>query len=127
VYDIYLPKNRNSETKIVILIHGGSWFEGDKVDMNGFKDFIQQNFSNMAVINMNYLLATNTINPHPMQVNGITVLVNQLKTKKKEFAIGEELSFIGVSARTHLSLLWSYAYDTKNRLIGCAVLLDRPI
>jgi acetyl esterase/lipase len=116
VYDIYLPKNRNSDTKIVILIHGGGWFEGDKVDMNGFKDFIRQNFPDMAVINMNYRLATNTLNPHPMQVNDISALVHQLKTKKKEYVIGEELSFIGVSAGGHLSLLWSYAYDTKNQV-----------
>ena len=83
IYDIYLPKNRNSDTKIVILVHGGGWWEGDKVDMNGFKDFIQQNFPTMAVVNINYRLATNN-NPHPMQVNDITTAINQLKTKKEE-------------------------------------------
>lgn len=116
VYDIYLPKNRNLETKVVILVHGGGWVEGDKVDMNGFKDFIQQNFPKMAVVNINYRLATNTTNPHPMQINDITAIVNQLKAKKNEYNIGEELSFIGVSAGAHLSLLWSYAYDTNDKV-----------
>lgn len=115
VYDIYLPKNRDANTKIVVLVHGGGWWEGDKVDMNGFKDFIQQNFPTMAVVNINYRLATNN-NPHPLQVNDITAVINQLKAKKNEYNIGEELSFIGTSAGAHLSMLWSYAYDTNNKV-----------
>jgi len=116
VYDIYLPKDRNSNTKVVLLVHGGGWFEGDKVEMNGFKDFIQQNFPNMAVVNLNYRLVTGNENPHPMQVHDITAVVDHLKSKKQEYILGEELSFIGVSAGGHLSLLWSYAFDTAHQV-----------
>ena len=33
VFDIYLPENRTNNTKILILIHGGSWISGDKLDI----------------------------------------------------------------------------------------------
>ena len=34
VYDLYLPEGREaSRTKVVVLIHGGGWTSGDKVDM----------------------------------------------------------------------------------------------
>ena len=42
VFDIYLPENRTHTTKILILIHGGSWISGDKMDMNAIKVFVTQ-------------------------------------------------------------------------------------
>lgn len=33
--DIYLPANRSvTSTKVLILIHGGGWTQGDKIDFN---------------------------------------------------------------------------------------------
>jgi len=115
VFDLYLPANRTANTKVMILIHGGGWTSGDKVEMNDFKNFILQNIPDIAVVNMNYRLADYTTQAYPMQINDITSVVNYLKTKQNEYVISNELGFIGVSAGAHLSMLWSYAFDTDNQ------------
>ena len=42
IFDIYLPKDRTLDTKVMLLIHGGGWTSGDKADMNGFYDFYKK-------------------------------------------------------------------------------------
>ncbi|MDX1362618.1 alpha/beta hydrolase [Arenibacter latericius] len=115
-YDIYLPKNRTMDTKVLILIHGGGWNAGDKSEMDPFKDFIREQLPEIAVVNMNYRLADINNPPYPMQINDIDMIVNQLRDKVKEFQISTDIGFIGASAGAHLSLLWSYAHDTKKQV-----------
>ncbi len=112
-FDIYLPANRNkTDTPVLILIHGGGWTSGDKGDMNGFMDLLRAELPDVAIVNMNYRLANHTTPVHPTQVNDISSLVALLGDRRSEYHISDRLGFIGVSAGAHLSLLWSYAYDT---------------
>ena len=121
-YDIYLPANRSEATKILVLVHGGGWTSGDKADMDGFKDFLRQQLPDIAVVNMNYRLADDDNSPYPMQTDDIGSVIENLKNKTGEFQIGTELGFVGVSAGGHLSLLWSYAFDTdQNVKMVCSV------
>jgi acetyl esterase/lipase len=115
-YDIYLPANRTENTKIMILVHGGGWSAGDKSEMNDFKNFVREQHPNLGVVNINYRLADENNKPYPMQIDDITMVINQLKDTKDTYVIGEEFGFIGVSAGAHLSLLWSYAFDTENNI-----------
>ena len=115
VFDLYLPQNRSLETKTLILIHGGGWTSGDKADMNGFKEFIIEQIPNYAVVNMNYKLADENNQPYPMQINAITSVVNYLRNNQSTYVISDDIGFVGVSAGAHLSLLWSYAFDTENQ------------
>lgn len=129
-YDIYLPKNRTSETKVLILVHGGGWNAGEKSEMNAFKDFIREQLPDIAVVNMNYRLADENNPPYPMQINDIGQLVQELNDRTQEFQISKEIGFIGSSAGAHLSLLWSYAHDIKKQvnmvcsIVGPTNLLD---
>lgn len=116
VFDAYLPKDRSSATKVMILIHGGGWNSGDKSRMNDFKNYIRQEFPNLAVINMNYRLATEANPPLPMQMDDITAVVAELKENEADYQVGTELGFMGSSAGAHLSLLWSYHYDTSKQV-----------
>jgi len=116
VYDIYLPAERTSTTKTMILIHGGGWSSGSKVDMNAFRDILREQFPEVAVVNMNYRLAGPNLSPYPMQVDDITSLVDELREKRKEYTIGEDIGFIGASAGGHLALLWSYGYDSRKQV-----------
>jgi len=100
----------------MILVHGGGWKEGDKTDMNAFRDFIREQLPNIVVVNMNYRLADENNPPHPMQIDDISSVVNDLKTRQTEYQIGTNLGFMGVSAGGHLSLLWAYEYDTDNQV-----------
>jgi acetyl esterase/lipase len=114
VFDIYLPANRTINTKVMILVHGGGWTSGDKSDMNDFKDIMLQDLPNIAIVNINYRLADTDNQPYPMQIDDITTIVNMLKTNQTDYVISNDIGFLGTSAGAHLSMLWSYAFDTNN-------------
>ncbi|MBP0902566.1 alpha/beta hydrolase fold domain-containing protein [Mariniflexile gromovii] len=116
IFDLYLPANRTANTKTLILVHGGGWSSGDKVDMDPIKDLIRQDLPNLAIVNINYRLADANNNPYPMQIDDITTIINYLKTNKIKYTISDNFGFIGTSAGGHLALLWSYAFDTQNNI-----------
>ena len=116
VFDIYLPENRDLNTKVMILVHGGGWTSGDKSEMNSIKDLYLQNLPNIAIVNINYRLSTQNNPPYPMQIDDITAIINYLKANKNEYVISENFGFLGVSAGGHLALLWSYAFDSNNNV-----------
>lgn len=116
VFDIYLPENRTTSTKILILIHGGSWISGDKSDMSSIKTFISALHPNIGIVNMNYTLAGINNPPVPMQTEDISMVVDYLSMNKSSLIVSDDIGFIGLSAGAHLSLLWSYAYDTNNQV-----------
>ena len=116
VFDIYLPENRTTSTKILILIHGGSWISGDKLDMNSIKAFISALHPNVGIVNMNYTLAGINNPPVPMQTEDISKVVDYISMNKSSLIVSDDIGFIGVSAGAHLSLLWSYAYDNNDQV-----------
>ncbi|MDG5491251.1 alpha/beta hydrolase [Psychroserpens sp. SPM9] len=116
VFDIYLPANRTLNTKVMILVHGGGWTSGDKSDMNPVKDLIQQDLPNLAIVNINYRLADENNQPYPMQIDDITTIIDFLNTHQNEYVISNSIGFIGTSAGAHLSMLWSYAFDTNSNV-----------
>jgi len=114
VFDLYLPANRTSNTKVMVLVHGGSWIGGDKTDMNDIKDIVRQELPTVAIANLNYRLADETNLPIPMQTDDISSVISALKSNQANYTISDDYGFIGVSAGGHLSLLWSYLNDTQN-------------
>ncbi len=116
IYDIYLPKDRTLNTKVIILIHGGGWKAGDKSDIKGFMDFIRQELPDIAVINMNYRLADQNNPPLPMQIDDISTVIANLKNNQNKYQIGTDIGFMGISAGAHLSLLWSYEFDLDSQV-----------
>ncbi|WP_298903091.1 alpha/beta hydrolase [uncultured Psychroserpens sp.] len=114
VFDLYLPANRTLNTKVMILVHGGGWTSGDKEDMNPLKDLMLQDLPNIAIVNINYRLADENNAPYPMQIEDITTIVNMLKTNQNDYVISDDIGFLGTSAGAHLSMLWSYAFDTNS-------------
>lgn len=116
IYDIYLPEDRSPDTKTMILVHGGGWTSGDKKDMAEFMKFLNEELSDIAMVNMNYRLANADHLPYPMQIDDITALVKALGDKQKEYQISKKIGFLGVSAGGHLALLWSYANDKEDQV-----------
>jgi acetyl esterase/lipase len=43
-YDIYLPKNRSLNTRVMLLIHGGGWTSGDKMICSDFTNSLRPKF-----------------------------------------------------------------------------------
>ena len=117
VYDLYLPKGRNTtKTKVILLIHGGGWTSGDKDDMQGFVTFLQLMRPDYAIANVNYVLANEQNYAFPNQFLDIKSIIQQLTSEKNNLKINPEFGLIGVSAGGHLALMYDYAYDINNQV-----------
>src|SRR5688572_25872652 len=63
VMDIYLPAGRSTtNTKVMILIHGGAWTSGDKSDFTIYVDSLKKRLPAYAVFNINYRLSNGGAN-----------------------------------------------------------------
>lgn len=117
VYDLYLPAGRTSnKTKVLVLVHGGGWIEGDKADMTAFIGLIQSNLPNHAIVNMNYVLATATIPAFPNQFLDVDAVINKITEEKELLQVNPEFGLIGTSAGGHISLMYDYVYDTDDQV-----------
>jgi len=110
--DIYLPEGRNENTKVVVLLHGGSWVEGDKSDLSYLIPVIQLQFPDYAIVNVGYRLATLNSPAFPKQIDDIRSVIQHLESNN--YHISDDYAFIGFSAGAHLSMLYGYAYDTNH-------------
>jgi len=110
--DIYLPEGRDENTKVIVLLHGGSWVAGTKEDMNFFIPTIQNEFPDHAIVNISYRLANATSPAFPKQIVDIELVMDHLETG--DYHISDDYAFIGVSAGAHLSMLYAYQFDEEH-------------
>jgi acetyl esterase/lipase len=114
--DVYLPKNRNANTRIIVSVHGGGWFSGDKSEgKDGAIYFQQQGY---VFISINYRLTrTPENNIHPAQIQDIGKALDFISSKNKEWSLSDNrIILFGGSAGAHLSLLYSYKYDDDKKI-----------
>jgi acetyl esterase/lipase len=111
--DIYLPEHRNTSTTIsIIVIHGGSWSNGDKSDLNPYVSQLQAKLPGYAIFNVNYRLASrNGGNRFPAQEDDIKAAVEFIYSKRKEYNISDRIVYLGASAGGHLALLQAYKHN----------------
>lgn len=115
VYDLYLPEGRlTTKTKVVILVHGGGWIEGDKADMDEFITLVQNNHPDHAIVNMNYKLANFMQPAFPSQFLDVQLVIDHLIENAADYQIKPEFGLIGASAGAHISLMYDYVYDTDD-------------
>lgn len=115
--DIYLPPNRSTtDTKVLVMIHGGGWSGGDKADFNSFIDTVKQRLPNYAIFNLNYRLAGNANNFFPTQENDIKSAVEFIYSKRADYFISDKFALLGASAGAHLALLQGYKYTSPVRV-----------
>lgn len=109
--DIYLPAMRNSQTPVVVVIHGGGWSAGDKSDFTPFITELRRRMPNYAFANLNYRLATKTSNYFPTQENDIVAAMKFLKDKAPSYVVSRDFIIIGISAGAHLGMLQAYKHQ----------------
>jgi acetyl esterase/lipase len=112
--DIYLPAGRSDTTKILIMVHGGTWISGDKSEMTPFVKILQQRLPGYAIVNINYRLATTVTNHFPTQENDMKAVVDFLVVKGGEYRISQKFVLLGASAGAHMSLLQAYKYNSPS-------------
>jgi acetyl esterase/lipase len=116
IMDIYLPAGRTADTtKVLLLIHGGGWIQGDKTDydISGFRSL----FPTYAIFNVNYRLGNETtmMNPFPAQELDIKAAVQFIYDNRATYSISDNWCYLGGSAGGHLALLQAYKYTTPIR------------
>ena len=110
--DIYLPATRSTtDTKVMIMIHGGGWNTGDKADFNEYVDSLKKREPSYAIFNLNYRLA-NPSDLFPAQELDIKAAVEFIYNKRQEYKISDKFVLVGASAGAHLALLQGYKYAT---------------
>ncbi len=115
--DIYLPAGRTDTTKLIVLIHGGAWMEGDKADFASYVPVLKQRLPGYAIINMNYRLASlPSTNAFPTQENDVKSAINFIYNKRSEFHISDKFVLLGASAGGHLALLHAYKYQSPIKI-----------
>ncbi len=107
--DVYLPAGRSTTTtKLIILIHGGAWNQGDKSDFATYIDTLKKRLPEYAIININYRLATGSANFFPTQENDVKAAIDTIYNRKTQYAISDKFVLLGASAGGHLALLQAY-------------------
>lgn len=107
--DVYLPNQRDSNTCMVMLIHGGAWVAGNKTDWTNdiITRFLQWGY---AVSAINYRYADGNFH-HQMQ--DVQMAVNYINDHTTDWKINKnKFAFVGGSAGGHLSLLFAHAFDS---------------
>ena len=115
--DIYLPAGRSqASTRVLVIIHGGGWFQGNKSDMEQFANKFQSQLKNYAIVNMNYRLVTFSPVRYmlPTQTDDIQSVISYMAENASEFGIKPEFVLLGLSAGGHLAMLYSYKFGSRN-------------
>jgi acetyl esterase/lipase len=112
--DVYLPANRSTTaTKVLVVIHGGGWVSGDKVDMDIFVNILRTRLPDYAIFNINYRLAAlPNINPFPTQENDTKAAIDFIYNNRATYKISDKFALLGASAGGHLALLHAYKNTT---------------
>jgi acetyl esterase/lipase len=110
--DLYLPFARTLATPVMVMIHGGAWSTGDKIDLNVYVDTLKKRLPGYAIININYRLAVNTTTAFPTQENDVKAAIDYIYSKRTAYQISDKFVLLGVSAGSHLALLQAYKNNT---------------
>ena len=111
--DIYLPAGRSvTSTKVIVMIHGGGWIQGDKSDFTVMVDTLKKRLPGYAIFNINYRLAAYPSNIFPTQELDVKAAIEFIYGNRNTYLIGDKFVLLGASAGGHLSLLHAYKYTS---------------
>lgn len=114
--DVYLPANRDANTPLVMLIHGGGWTAGNKSDFNGVQQALLD--SGIASVSINYRYVSTTVH-YQQLMEDVRKALQHCVDKAGAWSIrNTKIIMAGASAGAHMSLLYGYGFDTENRVSG---------
>jgi acetyl esterase/lipase len=119
VYDIYLPANRGENTPVIMMIHGGAWKEGKKEDFNYYMNLIKSAWSDVAIVNINYRLASNADNIHHDQIiSDLDDALSHVSSNGENYQISNNSCIFGASAGGQLAMIYAYKYNSDIKCVG---------
>lgn len=114
--DIYLPKDRQDLSPIIIWIHGGAWLEGSKDILIGQKRcgaiFDEALDRGYAIVSIGYRLSSESI--FPAQIYDVKAAIRWIKAHAQEYNLNpNKIALLGGSAGGHLAALAGTSGDVK--------------
>ena len=113
--DVYIPAGVRDTMGLIVLVHGGSWYQRDKSDFAPWFDY-ERGLARYAVININYRLDTPTAPPVPQQTDDIASAIDALNSKYNFPA--NRIILFGLSSGSHISSLYAYRYANPQHIKG---------
>ncbi len=100
--DLYAPKGLQRPVPVVVCIHGGGWFAGNKEQFGNFaRYYAQQGF---VAVSVQYRLAPG--DRYPAQIEDVKCAIRWLRANAEKYHVdGDKLAVVGASAGGHLALL----------------------
>jgi acetyl esterase/lipase len=122
-YDIHVPAKRSlTKTKVVIILHGGSWKELDKGFMKNYVSEIKTKGDNWVIVNANYRLTFQNGIKYDQQIEDLNTLVTKILSLRQQYNFSDKVYFIGASAGGHLALAYSMTVDKSKYVKGVSVI-----
>lgn len=119
--DLYLPKNYSPKTAVIIMVHGGAWMLGGKeYTTKTAKDLRNRGF---VVANIDHRYVSESVHCKDLLADIDNAIAYMQKAAKKYNFSNEGYHMAGISAGSHLSLLYGY---TKSRDIKSVSVLCSP-
>ena len=116
-----LPRTRNAQTPLVIVVHGGGWVIGDKSETQFLLNGLRQR--GFAVANVNYRLTTNNPDNYKMQLDDLDSTIQYCFRKAAYYTFSDQkIYMVGHSAGGHLSLALSYTRNNNGKIKAVASL-----
>ncbi len=102
-FDLYLPETGEGPFPLIMFIHGGGWFAGDKTDGQE-RAWVTLREKGYAVASINYRLSGET--PHPAGIIDCKTALRCLKAHADEYHIdAERIAVSGDSSGGHYALM----------------------
>lgn len=109
--DLFLPKQINKKTPVIIMLHGGAWTMGG----NEYTDKHARDMRNrgFVVANVDYRYVNDSV--HLLQLlEDIDNAVQYVQDNAKKYGYTlKGLNLVGISAGAHLSLMYGYVSKRK--------------
>lgn len=124
--DLYTPlKVIHNPSPVVVYVHGGSWFSGDKSIPHNLEPVINQvRESGYTVISIEYRLVNDKIK-YPLPVVDTKDALRWIYKNGDKYNLDtSNIGLIGVSAGAHLAML--SAYSSNNEFAGSEELANYP-
>ena len=118
--NIALPKNRPTNTPVVIFIHGGAWVMGQKgVFLKEIDMFADAGF---ACATINYRFASEIRHLHHTELmQDVRKAIDYIASKSETWQVSpNNFGLVGQSAGGHLSMMAAYTYNPDHIIKACA-------
>ena len=127
-YDLYLPKGvePGKDAPLLLLIHGGSWTEGNRGDIAYACKYYAKHGCITATMDYSLVSKENDVTIKTM-LDEITACIAAIQKKlKKEGYNAPKLAVGGLSAGGHLALLYAYSRASESAIPVDPEKLDAP-